>query len=583
MQLRIGLTHEGFKLCRGRRDVENDGELYGNHTIALNAARGSYAAFQLVLRTDRDYSLNLGEEPYTPQRGEKPAVRIAATSPLPVRLQHIGGMTDDGGYVYADVLLHQAVLELPGGQAHSVWAEVPVPSETPAGTYAGILTVYTGRTGEECVAAVLRFTLQVVGYVMPSPRENGFFLDLWQHCCNIARQAETPLWSDAHFAVLEGYVASLAALGQKAVTLVVCDMPWCGQSCGDEYRQEANLYEYGIVRVEEAADGSFHCDFSAMQRYIDLCAAHGIDGAIEVFGLINVWAGTGLPAPCPAYGDALRVRYLARDGRYDYMREVKDIDAYIQALEAYFVRQGLIDRVRLAADEPGDAERYRRNLAHIRAIAPRFRLEAAFCHHAFVREFGEGLDTVVPVYSYAFEDYGSLRSFLQEGTKTVLWYVCCGPASPNTFLRSPLEETWLLCTLTAFAGLHGLLRWSYTAWPDHPRQDIRYGSFPAGDLQFVYPAADGTPLLSLRWQALRRGIEYAVLLKAAPEPVSRSVYETLLGETDPVAFFAHAGPCPADWAGDRGAGAFQTAYRRLLLSLGQEQVESEVLHEESTP
>lgn len=43
-----------------------------------------------------------------------------------------------------------------------------------------------------------------------------FELDLWQHNANIARMHEVERYSDEHMAVLEHYVQSLAALGQKA-------------------------------------------------------------------------------------------------------------------------------------------------------------------------------------------------------------------------------------------------------------------------------------------------------------------------------------------------------------------------------
>lgn len=55
----------------------------------------------------------------------------------------------------------------------------------------------------------------------------------------------------------------------------------------------------------------------------------------------------------------------------------------------------------------------------------------------------------------------------------------------------------------------GFLRWNYTAWPEKPREKMSY-MFPplrAGDTNFVYPAKDGRPLLTLRYKNLKRGIE----------------------------------------------------------------------------
>ena len=62
--------------------------------------------------------------------------------------------------------------------------------------------------------------------------------------------------------------------------------------------------------------------------------------------------------------------------------------------------------------------------------------------------------------------------------------------------------------------LHGFLRWNYTVYNKDPRNDLRYGTFPAGDINFVYPANNGGALLSLRYKALKRGFDYYEMLEA---------------------------------------------------------------------
>ena len=42
------------------------------------------------------------------------------------------------------------------------------------------------------------------------------------------------------------------------------------------------------------------------------------------------------------------------------MTKASEIDAYIKALEQYFISTSQMDKVRLAADEPGNIEAYRR-------------------------------------------------------------------------------------------------------------------------------------------------------------------------------------------------------------------------------
>jgi len=67
--------------------------------------------------------------------------------------------------------------------------------------------------------------------------------------------------------------------------------------------------------------------------------------------------------------------------------------------------------------------------------------------------------------------------------------------------------------LTSYANLDGFLRWNYTVWPDDPRHDVRCGHWKAGDFNFVYPGYNGKPLLTIRWKALKRGVEMFELLE----------------------------------------------------------------------
>jgi hypothetical protein len=85
------------------------------------------------------------------------------------------------------------------------------------------------------------------------------------------------------------------------------------------------------------------------------------------------------------------------------------------------------------------------------------------------------------------------------------YYVCCGPAFPNTFLFSPLVESRMLPFLAVQGGYDGFLRWSYNDWTDDPFAHPEWGSWATGDIFFVYPGKDG-PVSSLRWEQLREGI-----------------------------------------------------------------------------
>ena len=521
MNIRFGLRPESYKLTTGNRWTFNPDsiETFGR-AISVTAGRGDWAAVQAVIYCDTDYVLNVGDAPWFSQHGDLPVLRLAAhvgSTPLSAELRILDMHEDNDRLMKADALLTNPVLELPRGETRAIWCEIAVPAETAPGSYTVRLSLYRGcmLTAETRIADA-EITVEVVDCLMPTVTEQKFHLDLWQHTSNIARKHETPLWSDAHFAVLEQYAKSLGELGQKAVTLIVSEVPWSGQSCYMEYRMAANLFEYSIVPVTRHPDGSFDYDFTKMQRYIDICANYGIDREISLYGLANIWGGgKGFDKPAADYPDGIRLRYLdERDGTYRYMDKAAEIDAYIKALEQYFLATGQMEKVRLAADEPGDIEAYRASLGHLMAVAPAFKCKAAINHAEFVPAFGEEVCDFVPSLGSLSKEYDKICEYKRTmAGKRFLWYVCCGPLYPNTFLRSNLVESWFIGVLTSYAGLDGFLRWNYTVWNDDPRGDIRYGNWQAGDTNFVYPAANGAPLLTLRYKALKRGIQLFELLE----------------------------------------------------------------------
>ena len=541
MRFSFGLQGEGFKLSiLNTRVFDPDSIETMPRTLRLNAARCGSAAFQVLLVSDADFTLNTAAQYALTQRWTRPVLRIAADGGCAV---HIEGMhRDDNRILRADSLLSDTAAAVSAGQPVALWVEKEIPADAePGETTVTVRFFLSDRDADEVPAGEASAVIRVWPCTLPSPHEQRFYLDLWQHSSILARTHETPLWSDAHFAVLEQYVRTLGELGQRAVTLVCSEIPWRGQSCAYEYLDSANLFEYSIVRVTRSRGGVFSYDYSAMDRYIALCERYGIDAEYSLYGLCGVWTEKGEPQLIPGYPDNIRIRYLDEaDGCMKFVRNAADADAYIAALERHFFETGRIGRVRVAADEPSDPVKYRRALDHLAEIAPHFRFKAAINHAEFIPEFGHEVYDFAPFINCLCREYEKLREYKATMPgKRFLWYLCCGPDFPNTFLRSPLAESWLVGVLTSYAGMDGFLRWDYNVYPDDPRESVSYSEFPAGDVNFVYPSKNGAPLLTLRWKALRRGIRFYELLERLREKDADD-YETacrmVLRTDDPAQF-----------------------------------------------
>lgn len=531
--IHIGFVEESFKLCVGHDIFQNDGVAYSRRNWNGTAACGLSEAFQVILKSPDDALLTLDEQPVFHRKGMLPVYRMTADCSLPITLQHVGMVTGDDCLKYGDILLRSPATELESNVPAAIYVQVDVPDGTSAGVYTGSLCVYrsVGFSGEEKLEK-LTFSIEVFECVFPKPEQRRFYLDLWQHPANIARKAEVPLWSDRHFTLLEPYLRLLADIGQRAITAIVSEIPWCGQAGFMEHRCTTDLYEYSMVRVFREENDCIRVDFSILERYIQLCYHCGFrtDSEIEVFGLVNIWRfdDYGYGGPAKDYPEAIRICVRERDGSYGYLSSVSEIDQYVQALEAYFKQNGRLKYVRVVADEPADIQRFRCSLEHLKKVAPGFRYKAAINHAEFVGEFLEQIDDFVPIYDCLIAENSvlqALRATMPE--KRFLWYVCCVPAFPNFFIGSSLLEGRAVGALTYVEGLDGFLRWDFTVWNEEPRRDLRYPRFPCGDMNFVYPAGDMSPLLSLRYQALKRGLEDYELLVLLAERGHRDLAEEL--------------------------------------------------------
>lgn len=529
MNLVYGLIDESFKCKYGTVGIVENSAAFQNSSISLVSAKNSFAAFQLCLRSDEPVTVSVGNSPVFSPRGLYTNIRLRCEiEKLPdaeIRMHPELYMEDDDGVFKADILSNEETVEVKPGFTQPVWVEIGVNSEIKAGVYEGRINMYAHRMFEnEKKLDTLAFTLEVKDVTMPDPANYKYYFDLWQHPSNISRKHEVRLWSDEHFEVLEKYIKSLAGLGQKVATVIASEIPWSGQFCCKAVNYPSDMFEYSMVKVEKNERGDFVYDYSIMKRYLELCFKYGIDSEIEVFGLFNIWVNEaeGYGSVAPDYPDAIRIRYFDRkDGCFKYVNSADGIRAYIKAFEEYFKKEGLLNKVRICADEPSNLEVFLNRMSLLKETAPGFRYKADINHFEFLDKASEIEDCVFAL-DCIMKQPGGLEKARKEVKGRITYYVCCGPRIPNTFLCSSLVESQLLGILAGIMELDGFLRWNYTAWPEKPRERIRYKYpvWPAGDTNFVYPGNNGEPLLTLRYKNLKRGIEFFELMHLVREHCS---------------------------------------------------------------
>ena len=338
----------------------------------------------------------------------------------------------------------------------------------------------------------------VLDRTLPPAKDWKYALDLWQHPWAVARWHGVKPFSRDHYAAMRPLWEMLADAGQKVLTVTILDMPWNHQ-CYDAYST--------MVRHIRRKDGTWAFDYSVFDEYVAFGRSCGIGPDIACYSM------------CPW---DYEVSWETEDGRTErakYLPGTPEFEdywgAFLADFRAHVEAKGWLGDVYIAMDErrPEDVM----NIARL-VKAKGDGLKISLAGNRAPSEYAG-----IELHNCCF-GIGHLTDALlaeaaprrEKGMRTT-YYVCCGPACPNTFCMSETEEAFWLGAYPAMCGLDGFLRWAWNSWPRNPLVDASYmrnlGSWKAGDTFLVYP--DGSP--SLRFLELRNGIVAAEKIRILRE------------------------------------------------------------------
>lgn len=492
-----------------------------DQSIALRCGQNDRAAFQLVFYHDEDMMLTFETAPALHKVWPVPAYRISCAIPdaadCKISMSFVEDVRDDDGNYKGEILLSAPRKYQEKLRAGQVWIELEAGENLSPGLYEGSVQVWECRLfGEEQQVYCLPFSLKVLPVRLPALIDGDFNLDLWQHHTCLARTYEVPLWGEEHFGLMERYLEALVQLGQKSITLIVSEAPWSGQWSAWYRTNPSDVFEYNMVRVTKDRNGVFQYDFSAMDRYIRLCMAHGVGKEIEIFGLAGVWTlpDAGLSGTLEDGEDAVRIRYFDEEsGCMRYFRKQKELDAYLRAIDRELSENGWAHLARVACDEPADRNAFQKMLNRLKGLMPHVRFKVMVCSAELLEgEYEQVSDCVVnlPLILGNQELTERLR-----GRYHLSYYTAVEPPHPNTFLCCHPAEIRFLPWLSVLLEMDGFLRWAAWLWPDRPFDwdSYHFQKFRAGGMQLVYPGKNQRPLYSLRYKQLQRGIRDYLILK----------------------------------------------------------------------
>lgn len=495
-----------------------------NSEIILDAARGGYATFQILidgLKADHKKENWIPEDIYKDEKvleqskigfARMSGVDISTDLALPIEWFTLVPVTveecdlkpeyraphfpeREAPYrVYDCLRTFDGTLDVGVGDGREedtsiggLYGSIYIPKETKAGEYKGAVKISVG--GE-----ILSIDLSLTVYNAVIPEESLTVIQGYSPY-NVARFHNVEYGSDEFWKLDTAYIKALRRMRQ-------------------------NMMYLGGAKVTEVGKNKYEFDFSAMEETMRLRLSQGMkyfNG--QSIGGRQSWKGSTilLRGKIPA---------MSYEG-YCYLSQ------YLPALHDMLERNGWIDKFVIGvSDEPNEhnATEFRALCGLVRKFIPDIRLIDAMSYG----DLHGALDIWVPLnseYDKHMEEIETLRANGDE-----IWhYVCCVPRKQeyiNRFMDYPLLASRYLFWGNYKYSLTGYLHWATNSYqpgqdpfrlncPEHRNAD-NVCFLPAGDTHLLYPGEDG-PWLSVRGEAQREGVEdYELLRELAKRDKSKA-------------------------------------------------------------
>ncbi len=456
-------------------------------------------------------------------------IKLYSVKPVPADLPHTECNDDD--YIthtpamIPDLLVpldEQSNLIYTQNQMAVLWVEVALKKDCEPGTYP-IKVRLTGRTvkndaGEH--GAEANFTLEVLPAMLP---EQKLMYTQWFHIDCIATTHNVPIYSEAHWELIERYMAMAVDHGINMILTPVITPPL--DTAVNSQRPCVQLVDI------EKNSGIYHFDFSRLRRFIALTKKLGIRyyeicHFFSQWGCIcspNIWGkedgeekllfGWHVPTKDPSYAEFLQVfipQVLA------VLREENILDA------CYFH----------VSDEPTEEQmadyEYARSL-----LKPLLGDCKTFDALSDIGFYEKGLVD----YPVCANDH--IEPFLERKVPHLWTYYCCGQLEKvsNRFIAVPSYRNRIMGLQMYKFGIEGFLQWGYnfyncrfSMYPVNPYLTTSAdGSFASGDSFSVYPGQDG-PLPSLRALVFREALEDMEVCRLLEQKIGKQAVVELIDQ-----------------------------------------------------
>ncbi len=400
--------------------------------------------------------------------------------------------------IFPDPLFEQSEnISLSCKQWRSLWIEAAVPEDCPAGRYTLTLT-FTSKVPWLDIRETTSFTVEVLPATLP---KQTLMCTEWFHCDCLAVEYGVPVFSEAHWQIIESYVRNAADYGISMLLTPVFTPP-LDTAVGGE-RPTVQLVD---VRMD---NGVYRFSFTKLKRYLDMADRCGIR-YFEIAHLFTQWGAKHAPKIMATVDGKYR-RIFGWETDAVSKEYTAFLRVFLKRLRAFLKKVGYLDRCWFhISDEPNTEveEGYRLARESVSDVLKGLPVMDALSDYSF---YQKGLvDHPVPSLDH-------IEPFVENNVPDLWTYYCCGQVVDvsNRMIAMPSARNRILGVQLYKYNIVGFLQWGFNFWFSqyslHPINPYLVtdadDAFPSGDPFVVYPGKDGQPVPSLRELVFNEGLQ----------------------------------------------------------------------------
>ncbi len=402
--------------------------------------------------------------------------------------------------LYPELLLplsYRGCVMLPERQLHTLWLDITLPDDFPAGQYSVSVSLCDG---DVCLSTQSA-TVTVLSVCLPKQK---LIHTEWFYADCLAEYYHTRVFSEKHWSIMENFIATAVRNGINMILTPVFT-PELDTYIGGE-RMITQLVDITVTGKREYQFG-----FEKLERWIDMCRRLGVE-YYEIPHFFTQWGAKAAPKfVAKVGGKQKKIFGWETDSMSEPYRHF--LSCLIPALLDCLKKKGVDKKCYFhISDEPdrNTLEQYRKCKDILSPLLEGYAVIDALSDYEF---YSSGvLAKPVPAIK-------RIKPFLENQVDGLWAYYCgaggTGDPTTNRFLSMPLSRIRVLGVQLYKYNIEGFLHWGYNFYHNQRSYDFvnpyldTTGEYfaPSGDAFLVYPGDNGGALETLRLNAMREAMD----------------------------------------------------------------------------